>query len=121
MVNDQLCPAVSRVRRFGYSESPLHLDDRYVLVQRNNVPHRFREAAPCQLFNSPLPGTVVRCLSREAPPPGGFEGRVSQAIIEQTFDPASTEFYLCGSAAMVGDCRDELERRGAGHIHIESY
>ena len=69
----------------------------------------------------PLPGTVIRCLSREAPQPGGFEGRVSQAIVEQTFDPARTEFYLCGSAAMVVDCRDELERRGARYIHIESY
>ena len=69
----------------------------------------------------PLPGTVIRCLSREAPQPGGFEGRVSQAIVEQTFDPARTEFYLCGSAAMVVDCRDELERRGARYIHIKSY
>jgi ferredoxin-NADP reductase len=70
---------------------------------------------------NPLPGTVVRCLSREAPPPGGFKGRVSQAIVELMFDPARTEFYLCGSAAMVADCRDELERRGARYIHIELY
>jgi len=70
---------------------------------------------------NPLPGTVVRCLSREAPPPGGFAGRVSQAMVELPFDQASTDFYLCGSAAMVADCRDELERRGARHIHIEAY
>ncbi len=69
----------------------------------------------------PLPAMVVRCISREEPPSGGFKGRVSQAIGRLAFDAACTDFYLCGSAAMVADCRDVLERRGARQIHIEPY
>jgi NAD(P)H-flavin reductase len=69
----------------------------------------------------PLPATVVRCISREQPPPRGFKGRVSEVIVSLAFDAASTDFYVCGSAAMVADCRDVLQRRGAQRIHVESY
>jgi phytoene dehydrogenase-like protein/ferredoxin-NADP reductase len=69
----------------------------------------------------PLPAKVVRCISREEPPLGGFKGRVSEAIGSVDFDPVCTDFYVCGSAEMVADCRDVLERRGARRIHIESY
>lgn len=69
----------------------------------------------------PMPAMVVRCISREEPPLGGFKGRVSAAIVSLVFDPACTDFYVCGSAAMVADCRDILERGGARRINIESY
>jgi len=69
----------------------------------------------------PMPTMVVRCISREESPSGGFKGRVSGAIVSLVFDPACTDFYVCGSAAMVADCRDVLERRGVRRIHIESY
>ena len=70
---------------------------------------------------APMPAMIVRCISREEPAPGGFRGRVSGAIASLAFDPACTDFYVCGSAAMVADCKDVLERRGARRIHIESY
>ena len=69
----------------------------------------------------PMPALVVRCVSREEPPPGGFKGRVSEAIVSLAFDAACTDFYVCGAAAMVADCREVLERRGARRIYIESY
>ena len=69
----------------------------------------------------PMPGTRMCCVSREQPPPGGFHGRVTHALAGLTFDAAETDFYLCGSAAMVGDCQSLLEGRGARDIHVEAY
>lgn len=69
----------------------------------------------------PLPPKVVRCFSREQAPAGGVAGRVSDALARLEFDPGHTDFYVCGSAAMVADCRDLLERAGALRLHIESY
>ncbi len=69
----------------------------------------------------PMPALVVRCVSREEPPPGRFKGRVSEAIVSLAFDAACTDFYVCGAAAMVADCREVLQRRGARRIYIESY
>lgn len=68
-----------------------------------------------------LPATAVTCTSREAPRPGNFGGRVNEALSNLHFDPASTDFYVCGSVAMVADCRAVLERRGATRIHVEAY
>lgn len=64
---------------------------------------------------------VVRCATRVAPPPGGFSGQVSRALASLAFDPAATDFYLCGSAAMVVDCRAVLERRNACRIMAEAF
>ena len=69
----------------------------------------------------PMPAKLVRCVSRENPPLGGFHGRVTDALAGLTFDAADTDFYLCGSAAMVADCQSLLESRGAGNIHVEAY
>jgi NAD(P)H-flavin reductase len=68
-----------------------------------------------------MPGIVVRCLSREEPPAGGLKGRVTQAIDSGNFDSANTDFYVCGSAAMVAECRAVLERKGARHVFFELY
>ncbi len=67
------------------------------------------------------PKRTVACLSREPAKPGGFCGRVTQALAGLAFDPAGTEFYVCGSAAMVADCRTILERAGAFQILTEPY
>ncbi|HXY35017.1 MAG TPA: FAD-dependent oxidoreductase [Planctomycetaceae bacterium] len=69
----------------------------------------------------PLPATVIPCVSREEPRPGGFKGRVSGALSRARFDPSTTDFYVCGSAAMIADCMSVLETRGASHIHVEVY
>lgn len=70
---------------------------------------------------APLPARVIRCVSREPPAAGAIAGRVTRALAELAFDPAQTEFYLCGSAAMVADCREALEARGAHYINVEAY
>ncbi|MGC8536286.1 MAG: FAD-dependent oxidoreductase [Rhizomicrobium sp.] len=67
-----------------------------------------------------LPRTIA-CVSRQAPPAGGFGGRVSDALRTLSFDPATTDVYVCGSAAMVADCRAILERKGAARILTEAY
>lgn len=69
----------------------------------------------------PMPPIVVRCISRGTLSPGGFKGRVSGAIASLAFDPACTDFYICGSTGMVADCKEALELGGAVHIYTESY
>jgi len=68
-----------------------------------------------------LPLDIMHCVSRETPVAGGFPGRVTQALSALEFDPDATDFYLCGSAAMVADCRTVLEKAGAMHILTEAY
>ncbi|MEI7516361.1 MAG: FAD-dependent oxidoreductase, partial [Betaproteobacteria bacterium] len=70
---------------------------------------------------APLPAQVTRCVSREPAPAGGVQGRVTDALARLAFDPADTDFYVCGSSAMVTDCKALLEQRGAVHVFIESY
>ncbi len=67
------------------------------------------------------PERTVVCASRAAPPAGGFAGRVTEALARLVFDPDSTDFYLCGSAAMVADSKSLIERGGALHILTEPY
>ncbi len=70
---------------------------------------------------SPLPINVIRCISRETTVVGGIQGRVTDGLETLEFDPDATDFYVCGSSAMVADCKVLLEKRGALHIYIESY
>jgi ferredoxin-NADP reductase len=67
-----------------------------------------------------VPRTVL-CVSRGRAAPGGVQGRVTQAMAALEFDPQATDFYVCGSAAMVADCQIILERAGAPRILIEPY
>ncbi len=67
------------------------------------------------------PRRTVACVTCAAPPPGGFAGRVTRAIAALNFDPSGTDFYVCGSAAMVADCRDLLARAGAVRVLTEPY
>ena len=71
------------------------------------------------LLPDPTP-TVLRCISREDVD-GALHGRVTDALETLDFDPAETEFYLCGSSAMVADAMALLERRGAKHLFTEPY
>ena len=68
-----------------------------------------------------MPARVTPCVSREDPPRGGMQGRVTDALARLEFDSNETDFYLCGSAAMVADARALLERRGAKNILVEVY
>lgn len=68
-----------------------------------------------------LPEDLTRCYSQAEAPPRGIQGRVTHALDAQAFDPADTDFYLCGSSAMVEDCRLLLERRGAQNIYVEAF
>jgi len=71
------------------------------------------------LLPDPMP-TVLRCISREDVD-GALHGRVTDALETLDFDPAETEFYLCGSSAMVADGMALLERRDAKHLFTEPY
>ena len=68
-----------------------------------------------------LPPTVILCYSRASAPRAGERGRVTDALARIDFDPDLTDFYLCGSSAMVTDCRQLLEARGARHLFVENY
>ena len=70
---------------------------------------------------TPMPARVTPCVSREDPPQGGMQGRVTDALARLEFDANETDFYLCGSSAMVADARTLLERRGAKNILVEVY
>ena len=63
----------------------------------------------CRRARSSAPAATPR-------PTASFHGRVTQALAGLAFDPATTDFYICGSAAMVADCRAILERAGAQQI-----
>lgn len=69
----------------------------------------------------PLPAKVVRCISHEASAPECFKGRVSGVVARMAFEPDDTDFYVCGSAAMVSEVQTILQARGAQAIHIEAY
>ena len=68
-----------------------------------------------------LPGQVIRCVSQDDAPDNGCHGRVTDALMRFEFDPETTDFYLCGSSAMVTESRAVLEARGARHLHVESF
>lgn len=68
-----------------------------------------------------VPEKVTVCTSRAQPPSGGFPGRVTQALAEAPLDVADTDFYLCGSSAMVADATRVLLHRGAQYIYTEPY
>lgn len=69
----------------------------------------------------PLPGRVIRCVSRDVVPGDAFRGRVTAALADFGFEPEATDFYVCGSSAMVADSRAVLEARGAKYLFTESF
>ena len=85
---------------------------------------RHQEEDLTTMISSPMPGTVVRCLSREEVP-DAFHGRVTRAVTalahDLQLDPDGTDVYLCGSAAMVADTRHVLEHEGYTSILTEPY
>lgn len=70
---------------------------------------------------SGLPAKTTVCTSRAEPPAGGVRGRVTAALAQLVFDPATTDFYVCGSAAMVADCRAVLAAAGARRVLTEPF
>ena len=85
---------------------------------------RYQEEDLTTRIGSPMPGTVVRCLSRQEAP-DAFHGRVTQALTalahDLQLDPECTDVYLCGSAAMVAEARDVLDREGYTSVLTEPY
>ena len=70
---------------------------------------------------APLPPRVTVCASRDEGSNSAFHGRVTEALEGLAFDPRTTDFYVCGSAAMVGDCRTVLRRAGARQVLTEAF
>ena len=60
---------------------------------------------------APLPPRTIVCASRDDASNSAFHGRVTAALAGLAFEPATTDFYICGSAAMVTDCRAILQTR----------
>ena len=85
---------------------------------------RRRDEDLTTLIESPMPGRVLRCLSREEVP-DTFHGRVTDALAELAGDlrlePRCTDVYLCGSAAMVSATRRLLGLAGYSSIFTEPY
>ena len=81
---------------------------------------RSREEDLTSLVEAALPGRVVRCASRETAP-GLFHGRVTDALRQADVDLSGADVYLCGSAAMVADCRSLLERADVAEVLTEPY
>jgi all-trans-retinol 13,14-reductase len=69
----------------------------------------------------PLPPRTIVCASREDASNTAFRGRVTAAVSGLAFEPATTDFYVCGSAAMVADCRAILHSAGAPRVLTEAY
>lgn len=68
----------------------------------------------------PLPRTTV-CVSRGPSVEGVFHGRVTKVLANLNFDPATTDFYLCGAPAMVDDYRTILAHAGATQVFVEPF
>ena len=68
-----------------------------------------------------LPPRTVACISRAPAMACALQGRVTQALAGLQFDPATTDFYVCGSAAMVADCTALLQAAGAVRILTEPF
>ncbi|WP_298957454.1 FAD-binding oxidoreductase, partial [uncultured Campylobacter sp.] len=81
---------------------------------------RRREDDLTSLVEAVLPGRVVRCVSRETAP-GLFHGRVTDALRQADVDLSGADVYLCGSAAMVADCREILDHAGVAEVLTEPY
>ncbi|MEI8095700.1 MAG: FAD-dependent oxidoreductase [Spirochaetales bacterium] len=62
---------------------------------------------------------AVVCCSRS--PGGTVQGRVTDYLKTAEFDPAATEFYLCGSPAMMAEVTALLKQRGASNIYTEKW
>ena len=70
---------------------------------------------------APLPPRTTVCAGRDEASNAAFRGRVTAAVSSLAFDPATTDFYVCGSAAMVADCRAILQSAGAPRVLTEAY
>ncbi|HEU4580013.1 MAG TPA: ferredoxin--NADP reductase [Polyangiaceae bacterium] len=85
----------------------------------------------------PAQFAYVPLVTREAPPPGGLQGRVPQLIesgeLESRaglqLEPETTHVLLCGNPNMLSDAQTVLAARGLvkhrprkpGHVSVESY
>ncbi|RRD45030.1 FAD-dependent oxidoreductase [Buchananella hordeovulneris] len=81
---------------------------------------RFAKDDLTQLLDDPLPANIIRCITGEQVP-GARRARVTEVLAELACDVADTEFFLCGSAAMVADATTLLAQRGAQYIYTEPY
>ena len=94
--------------------------------RRARTPPNCTSAAELRRTTSPARSPRCRRARSSAPAAtsaadGVFHGRVTQALARLAFEPAATDFYVCGSAAMVADCRAILERAGAKRILTELF
>ncbi|OAP61374.1 hypothetical protein AYL99_03577 [Fonsecaea erecta] len=68
----------------------------------------------------PLPRTTV-CVDGDPSAEGVFHGRVTDILANLQFEPATTDFYLCGVPAMMDACRTILAHAGAMQVLTEPF
>ncbi|KIX96701.1 uncharacterized protein Z520_07420 [Fonsecaea multimorphosa CBS 102226] len=68
----------------------------------------------------PLPRTTV-CVDGDPSAEGVFHGRVTDILANLKFEPATTDFYLCGVPAMMDACRTILAHAGATQVLTEPF
>ncbi|WP_299059906.1 FAD-dependent oxidoreductase [uncultured Actinomyces sp.] len=68
-------------------------------------------------LETPIP-PIIRCITRESSD-AAFKGRVTDYLRMTGIDP-HTDYYVCGSPAMVADVRRVI-RSGGGHVYCESF
>lgn len=81
---------------------------------------RTRDEDLTQRFE-PMPARVTVCTSRERSAVGGFEGRVTDALAQLSFDADSTDFYVSGRRAWWPTCGPYCTGRGARFLYVEPY
>jgi all-trans-retinol 13,14-reductase len=81
--------------------------------------HREDDITRCGHFEH-LPPTTV-CVSHDPAAEIFFHGRVTEVLSGLKFDPAKTDFYLCGAPAMIDDCQTILANAGATQVLIEPF
>ncbi|MBV35056.1 MAG: all-trans-retinol 13,14-reductase [Rickettsiales bacterium] len=67
-----------------------------------------------------LPRTTV-CVDGDPSARGVFHGRVTDILTDLKFDPATTDFYICGIPAMMDSCRTILAHAAATQVLTEPF
>lgn len=83
-----------------------------------------RDAALTQRIKERCPSQAVDitvCVSREMPSEGMMQGRVTEVIRGRHFDPAATDFYICGNPSMIDDTMKILLEKDLRNIYREHY
>lgn len=72
-------------------------------------------------LSSPLPGTVITCLSREVDAAGNPPRRVTTVLDQMEIKPGSVDVYICGNPAMVAEATSQMMQKGITRLVTETF